>query len=99
MPAPSSRCSVCCLPPAARERGRFGWANSRSLVTTGAIVLASEAVVARVAVVGVLDFATLGSAARWTPALAGAVGLGSFFGSFSSRRTCDWLTLTGLGTG
>src|SRR4051794_34072256 len=79
-------------PPVLKTPGRLGLAQRRSLSTeTAGLVTA-------------LGFAaafgcSLGAAATCVPAVAGAVGAASFFGSSSSLATAACETLAGLGTG
>src|SRR5437762_6705589 len=80
-------------PPLRNVTGRLGLAHRRSLATLGVTVTVLTLVVARG------RGAALGAECTCRPAVAGAVGAGSFLGRPSSRLTCACETWTGLGTG
>src|SRR4051794_16626972 len=84
-------------PPALKARVRLGLANRRSLATFGASTAFGLACAAGLTSVG--RATALACAATCLPALAGAVGFGSFLGSPSSRLTALAETFSGLGTG
>ena len=82
---------ICSLPPAAKEFGRFGLANSRSL-TIGALIVGVLAVVADEVAgdVAVVDWVP--ALAAWVPALAGVIG------SEGGVLLVSWVALAVLGT-
>src|SRR6478609_4538029 len=82
-------------PPALKASVRLGLANRRSLATFGASTAFGLAGVDSLA--GAVT--AFGAAATWRPALAGAVGFGSFLGRPSSRLTAFAETFSGFGTG
>src|SRR5438270_11027214 len=89
---PMSR--ICLRPPALKANGRFGLANRRSLTASVALVTATGG-----ATFGLAGACGLGAGTTWRPAVAGAVGAGSFLGRCSSRATLAADSLRALGTG
>src|SRR3954451_3969353 len=84
-------------PPALKAEARLGLAKRRSLATFGASTAFGWACAAGLTSLGrATGFACV---ATCLPALAGAVGAGSFFGSPSSRLTALAETFSGFGTG
>src|SRR3954467_9331698 len=79
-------------PPDLKTPGRLGLAHRRSLSTETAGLASSLGLAAGFG-------CSLGAGATCVPAVAGAVGAASFFGSLSSLATAARETLVGFGTG
>src|SRR5689334_1867610 len=90
--------------------GRNGLANSRSLADCGAgaaaglagLAFFARCVVADAGASGAFSASVAGAGAAevaLSPAVAGAFGAASVFGSDSSRVICCWLTFLAFGAG